>query len=68
MTKSTIKYEITPEDARRVAQALRNEAHRLENESERACEKGFDDYGTLLWEECSVHNELAGYFHRELPE
>jgi|694.fasta_scaffold71348_11 hypothetical protein len=68
MTKSTIKYELTPEDARRVAQALRNEAHQLENESERACEKGFDDYGTLLWEECSVYNELAGYFHRELPE
>ena len=53
---------ITPEDARRVAQALRNEAHRLEDESERACEKGFDNYGTLLWEECFLHNKLAGFF------
>jgi hypothetical protein len=63
MAKSTIKYEITPEVALRVAQALRNEAHQLENESERACEKGFDDYGTLLWKECSLHNKLADYFY-----
>jgi hypothetical protein len=63
MTTPKIKYEITPEDARRVAQALRNEAHQLENESERACEKGFDDYGTFLWEECSLHNKLADYFY-----
>jgi hypothetical protein len=68
MTNPKIKYDLTPEDARRVAQALRNEAHQLENESERACEKGFHDYGTLLWKECSIHNELSDLFYRELPE
>jgi hypothetical protein len=56
------------EDWQRVIQALRNEAYNLTQESNRACEKGARDYGTLLWEECAAHNAIADDIDFILPE
>lgn len=55
-------------DWQRVVQALRNEAYQLTQESNRACEKGSIDYGTLLWEECAYHNAVASHIDYLLPE
>jgi len=51
----------------RVIQALRNEAHNLTLESQRACEKGCREYGTLLWEECAIHNDIASDIDLLMP-
>ena len=63
-------YTVTlcKEDWQRVVQALRNEAYQLTQESNRACEKGSHDYGTLLWEECAYHNAVASHIDYLLPE
>ncbi len=52
----------------RVVQALRNEAFNLTQESNRACEKGANDYGTLLWEETAILNAIASDIDFILPE
>jgi hypothetical protein len=51
----------------KVIQSLRNEAFQLTQESNRACEKGSLEYGTMLWEECSIHNNLALEVESFLP-
>ena len=56
------------EDWQRVIQALRNEAYNLTQESNRACEKGARDYGTLLWEECAYYNALSDSIDFIIPE
>ena len=68
MTEPTYTITLTLDDAKRIVQALRNEAFQLTQESHRACEKGSRDYGTLLWEETTVHNNLADFIDIELPE
>ena len=68
MTEPTYTYTLTLDDAKRIVQALRSEAFQLSLESNRACEKGSRDYGTLLWEETTVHNNLANFIDIELPE
>ena len=55
-------------DWERVVQALRNEAFNLTQESNRACEKGSRDYGTLLWEETAILNAIAADIDFILPE
>jgi hypothetical protein len=55
------------EDWRRVIQALRNEAYQLTQESNRACEKGAETYGTLLWEETAILNDIAETIDFKLP-
>jgi hypothetical protein len=49
-------------------QALRNEAYQMKQESDRACEKGANDYGTLLWEENAILNSIAETIDWGLPE
>jgi len=55
------------EDWQRVVQALRNEAYNLTLESNRACEKGAETYGTLLWEETAILNDIAETIDFKLP-
>lgn len=55
-------------DWERVVQALRNEAFNLTQESNRACEKGSRDYGTLLREETAILNAIAADIDFILPE
>jgi hypothetical protein len=56
------------EDCRRIAQALRNESVLLNRESDRACENGAQEYGSVLWEEASILNALASDIDYKLPE
>jgi hypothetical protein len=56
------------EDWQRVIQALRNEAFALTQDSNRAHEKGAQDYATLLWEECAIYNALADDISWKIPE
>lgn len=55
-------------DWQRVIQSLRNEAHQLTQESQRAQEKHAIDYATLLWEECAYHNAVASHIDYLIPE
>ena len=55
-------------DWKRVIQALRNEAYQVTQESQRACEKGAVDYGTLLWEETLILSSIADTIDFLLPE
>ena len=68
MTDPTL-YSITlcEADWRRVIDALRQEAYQYTQESQRACEKGANDYGTLLWEETAILNDLAETIGWKLP-
>jgi len=56
------------EDCRRIVDALRQEAHNLSHESQRACEKGSREYGTILWEETAILNSIAETIDWRLPE
>ena len=56
------------EDCRRIVSALRHEAYQMKLESDRACEKGARDYGTVLWEENAILNALASDIDYKLPE
>jgi hypothetical protein len=56
------------EDCRRIVSALRNEAYQMKLESDRACEKGSRDYGTVLWEENAILNSIADTLDYKLPE
>ena len=56
------------EDWERIILSLRNEAFALTQDSNRAHEKGAQDYATLLWEECAIHNALADDINFKLPE
>jgi hypothetical protein len=67
MPKPDLAVSLPAADWRKVIQALRNEAFHLSQESHRACEKGSRDYGTMLWEECSLHNALASEIEAALP-
>jgi hypothetical protein len=40
----------------------------MKQESDRACEKGAGDYGTLLWEENAILNSIAETIDFKLPE
>jgi len=55
-------------DWQRVVQALRNEAFHLTQESNRAHEKGSQDYAEVLWEECAYHNAVASHIDFLIPE
>ncbi len=55
------------EDCRRIVSALRNDAYQMKLESDRACEKGSRDYGTVLWEECHILNSIAETIEFKLP-
>ena len=72
MTKTTeptlYSFSFCLEDCRRIVQALRNEAYQMKQESDRACEKGARDYGTLLWEENAILNSIAETIDFKLPE
>jgi hypothetical protein len=56
------------EDCRRIVSALRHEAYQMKIESDRACEKGARDYGTVLWEENAILNSIAETIDWRLPE
>jgi hypothetical protein len=56
------------EDCRRIVSALRHEAYQMKLESDRACEKGARDYGTVLWEENAILNSIAETIDWGLPE
>ncbi len=56
------------EDWQRVIDALRNEAFALTQDSNRAHEKGAQDYATLLWQECAIYNALADDISWKIPE
>jgi hypothetical protein len=56
------------EDCRRIVSALRNEAYQMKLESDRACEKGSREYGTILWEETAILNSIAETIDWGLPE
>jgi hypothetical protein len=69
MTEPTLySFSFCLEDCRRIVQALRNEAYQVKQESDRACEKGARDYGTLLWEENTILNSIAETIDWRLPE
>jgi hypothetical protein len=59
MENDLMTMTLCQSDWQRVSQALRNEAFALTNESNRACEKGANDYGTILWEETAILNDIA---------
>jgi len=67
-TKNLYTMTLCQEDWRRVVQALRNEAYTLTQESNRACEKGAETYGTLLWEETAILNDIAETIAWKLPD
>ena len=67
-TNKLYSYTLCRADWERVVQALRNEAFNLTQESNRACEKGSRDYGTLLWEETAILNAIASDIDFILPE
>ena len=48
--------------------AVRNEAYQMKLESDRACEKGAREYGTVLWEETAILNSIADTLDYKLPE
>jgi hypothetical protein len=69
MTENNL-YTVTlsQEDWQRVIDALRNEAFALTQDSNRAHEKGAQDYATLLWQECAIYNALADDISWKIPE
>lgn len=67
-TPDLYHFEFCLEDARRIVDALRGEAYNLKLESDRACEKGARDYGTILWEETAILNAIAADIDFKLPE
>lgn len=68
MENKLYSFTLCRADWDRVVQALRNEAFNLTQESNRACEKGSRDYGTLLWEETAILNAIASDIDFILPE
>jgi hypothetical protein len=68
MENDLYTFTLCRADWKRVVQALRNEAFNLSQESNRACEKGSRDYGTLLWEETAILNAIASDIDFILPE
>jgi hypothetical protein len=69
MTEPTLhSFSFCLEDCRRIVDALRQEAHNLSHESQRACEKGSREYGTILWEETAILNSIAETIDWRLPE
>ncbi len=63
-------YTVTlcQEDWQRIVQALRDTAWSYTQDSQRAHTKGAQDYATLLWEECAIHNALADDISWKIPE
>ena len=61
-------FSLCLEDCRRIVSALRNEAYQMKLESDRACERGARDYGTVLWEENAILNAIASDIDYKLPE
>jgi len=61
-------FSFNLEDTRRIVDALRHEAYQITLESQRACEKGAQDYGTILWEETAILNSIAETIDFRLPE
>ena len=61
-------FSFNLEDSRRIVDAIRHEAYQISLESQRACEKGSRDYGTLLWEETAILNAIASDIDFILPE
>ena len=69
MTEPTLyTIKLCKEDWLRVIDALRHEAYQMKLESDRACEKGARDYGTLLWEENAILNSISDTIDFALPE
>lgn len=68
MENDLYTFTLCRADWGRVIQALRNEAYDLTKECDRACEKGAQGYGTLLWEECAIFNAIASDIDFILPE
>jgi hypothetical protein len=69
MTEPTpYSFSFCLEDCRRIVSALRHEAYQMKIESDRACERGARDYGTLLWEENAILNSIAETIDWVLPE
>ena len=68
MENDLYTFTLCRADWERVMQALRNEAYNLTQECNRACEKGAQDYGTLLWEESAILNAIASDIDFILPE
>ena len=69
MTEPTLyTFSFNLEDTRRIVDALRHEAYQITLESQRACEKGARDYGTLLWEETAILNSIAETISWKLPD
>lgn len=67
-TETLYTFSFNLEDSRRIVEALRGEAYQISQESQRACSKGSNDYGTLLWEECHILNAIASDIDFLLPE
>jgi hypothetical protein len=67
-TKNLYNMTLSQEDWQRVIDALRNEAFALTQDSNRAHEKGAQDYATLLWQECAIYNALADDISWKIPE
>lgn len=68
MENDLYSFTLCRADWDRVISALRNEAFQLTQESNRACERGSRDYGTLLWEETAILNAIASDIDHMLPE
>ena len=69
MTEPTLyTFSFNLEDTRRIVDALRHESYQITLESQRACEKGARDYGTLLWEETAILNSIAETISWKLPD
>ena len=68
MENDLYTFTLCRADWERVILGLRNEAYNLSQESNRACEKGARDYGTLLWEESAIYNAIASDIDFILPE
>ena len=67
MENDTYTIKVCLKDAQRIVDALRHEAYQMKLESDRACEKGARDYGTILWEENAYYNALADSIDFVLP-
>ena len=69
MTEPTLySFSFCRSDWERIVQALRDTAWSYTQDSQRAHTKGAQDYATLLWEECAIHNALADDISWKIPE
>lgn len=68
MENDLYTFPLCRSDWERVIRALRNEADILSRDSDRAYEKGANEYGTLLWEESAITSAIADDIDFILPE